>query len=133
MALIEFKDLPNTDTPINADNLNHNFNELNKANTYSTDEQVIGIWIDGKPIYRKVIDIGTLPNATNKEINTGLDSTVVRPIRMYGYAYNSSGGFMTLPYIITDSGSIYLQYLSSNKIRVTASSDRSSMNGYVVL
>lgn len=28
MALIEFKDLPNTDTPINAENLNHNFNEV---------------------------------------------------------------------------------------------------------
>lgn len=28
MSLIEFKDLPNTDTPINAENLNHNFNEI---------------------------------------------------------------------------------------------------------
>ena len=28
MALIEFKDYPNTDTPLNAENLNHNFNEL---------------------------------------------------------------------------------------------------------
>ena len=28
MALKEFKDLPNTDTPINAENLNYNFNEL---------------------------------------------------------------------------------------------------------
>ena len=28
MALIEFKNKPNTDTPINDDNLNHNFNEL---------------------------------------------------------------------------------------------------------
>ena len=28
MALIEFKNKPDTTTPINADNLNHNFNEL---------------------------------------------------------------------------------------------------------
>lgn len=28
MALLEFKDLPSTDTPINAQNLNSNFNEL---------------------------------------------------------------------------------------------------------
>lgn len=28
MALKEFKNLPNTDTPINAENLNSNFNEL---------------------------------------------------------------------------------------------------------
>jgi hypothetical protein len=29
MSLIEFKDLPDTSTPINAENLNNNFNELN--------------------------------------------------------------------------------------------------------
>lgn len=28
MALIEFKDLPDTSTPLTPDNLNHNFNEL---------------------------------------------------------------------------------------------------------
>lgn len=33
MALIEFKDLPNTTTPITADNLNNNFDELNKLNS----------------------------------------------------------------------------------------------------
>ena len=32
MELIEFKDLPNTDTPINAENLNHNFNYLAEKN-----------------------------------------------------------------------------------------------------
>lgn len=31
------------------------------SNNYSTDEQVIGTWIDGKPLYRKVIS-GTFPN-----------------------------------------------------------------------
>lgn len=29
MSLIEFKDLPDTSTPINSANLNNNFNELN--------------------------------------------------------------------------------------------------------
>lgn len=31
-------------------------NYLNNRETYSTSEQVIGTWIDGKPIYRKVIN-----------------------------------------------------------------------------
>ena len=30
MSLIEFQDYPSTETPLNAENLNHNFNELNK-------------------------------------------------------------------------------------------------------
>ena len=29
---------------------------INKLNTYSEEEQVIGNWIDGKPLYRKVIE-----------------------------------------------------------------------------
>ena len=52
----------NGETPINADNLNKienqletNTNDINALNTYSTSEQRIGTWIDGKPLYRKVI------------------------------------------------------------------------------
>lgn len=37
-----------------------------KAQNYSTTEQVIGTWIDGKPLYRKVIQLTTLPNNTTK-------------------------------------------------------------------
>lgn len=33
MALIEFKNLPDTSTPLTAENLNNNFNELNKINS----------------------------------------------------------------------------------------------------
>ena len=31
---------------------------LNTLDVYSTEEQIIGTWIDGKPLYRKVLDIG---------------------------------------------------------------------------
>ena len=37
--------------------------------SYSTEEvKTGGKWIDGKPIYRKVVDVGTLPNATSKVV-----------------------------------------------------------------
>ena len=39
---------------------------------YSTEEQVVGTWIDGKPIYRKVIDFGALPNSTLKQVPHGI-------------------------------------------------------------
>lgn len=32
-----------------------------KPTHYSTDEQVVGTWVDGKPIYQKTISIGDLP------------------------------------------------------------------------
>ena len=40
---------------------------INKLNTYLPKEHVIGTWVNGKPIYRRVIDIDTitLVNGTN--------------------------------------------------------------------
>lgn len=38
MALIEFKNLPDTSTPLNAENLNHNFNELLPVTLYENQD-----------------------------------------------------------------------------------------------
>ena len=44
-------------------------NAVASALSYSTTEQLTGgTWIDGKPIYRKTVDCGTLPNATSKNV-----------------------------------------------------------------
>lgn len=83
----EWKDLPDETTPIKARDLNHieqgisnlntsigdlntlnttnkssivgAINEVYQNNVYSTDETVVGKWIDGKPIYKKVIEINS--------------------------------------------------------------------------
>ena len=41
---------------------------------YSLNEQVIGTWIDGKPLYQKTVDCGALPNATIKNVPHGIDN-----------------------------------------------------------
>lgn len=67
MQKINFQDLPNTTTPINASNLNqvqtNTENAINVLNTYSTSEQTIGTWIDDKPLYRKVFQIPTISSS----------------------------------------------------------------------
>ena len=47
---------------------------------YSTAETVVGVWTDGKPLYRKVVDFGTLPNKSTKSIAHGIEDieTIVR-------------------------------------------------------
>lgn len=68
MALVEFR---NNQAPyINAENLNNNFNELNnKVDEYSTSEiKTNKVWIDGKPIYRKVIQ-GSAANTDNLSLS----------------------------------------------------------------
>ena len=43
--------------------------KIDKIETYSTEEQVIGTWIDGKPIYRKVVSTTISDFAGTKDID----------------------------------------------------------------
>ena len=49
-------------------------NAVNKRFTYSTKgkEQIVGYWINGKPIYRKIIE--TSENSTSVSISTGISN-----------------------------------------------------------
>lgn len=101
---------------------------------YSTSEQVIGTWIDGKPIYRKVVNFGTLPNATTKEVSSGL-TNVDTIVSLRGIAQSSSGAF-PMPIVLnsTFANQTTLYYnKSNNTIQIIAGSNRSSYTGYIIL
>ena len=95
---VNWENLPSTKTPVNADNLNKmdegianidtkinskqdkliagtgieitDKNTINNINeNYSTDEQVVGKWIDGKPLYRKVYKSSEFSNKYNILVN----------------------------------------------------------------
>lgn len=59
--------------------------------TYSETEQVVGTWIDGKPIYRKVVQKNTTINAGNNRVTHGI-SNLETLVNVYGTIYftNSS-------------------------------------------
>ncbi|MBQ8044717.1 MAG: tail fiber protein [Clostridia bacterium] len=48
-------------------------NEINEINTYSTEEQVIGMWI-GKPYYRKIINVNNLAIADGVTLEHGIEN-----------------------------------------------------------
>ena len=52
------------------DNVLNNVKDyVDNSNSYSTEEiKTGGTWIDGKPIYRKVVNVGTLPDKTSKTV-----------------------------------------------------------------
>lgn len=68
MQKINFKNLPDKSTPINAANLNKLQDNVeasfNVLNNYSTEEKVVGTWYNGKPIYRQVFVNRVLSNTT---------------------------------------------------------------------
>jgi hypothetical protein len=142
MSLIEFKNLPDTSTPFTAENFNNNFEYLESLNNYSTDEIIIGKWIDNKPIYRKVINFGTLPNASRKEVITDIPTNETNIINYYGIAYGTDSN--NLKYVLTlpdvdPQGPAQATRLSINTLNgyynifIKAGIDRSNYTAHVVL
>lgn len=106
----------------------------NKANTYSTTETIIGKWVDGKTLYRKVIDTGALPNSTTKVIGT--INTDERITNIYGCTFNSNNNFtMPIPTISTASLTECIQIYvdGSYNITIRTGSNRNGYSGYVVV
>lgn len=102
---------------------------------YSTNEIIVGKWVDDKPIYRKVIDIGNLPNASQTIVSHNI-SNIERIVKLYGTATRDSDkDTMPIPYVTfnsNNSGGINL-YANNVSVLVSTSTDRSSYTGYVIL
>lgn len=77
--------------------------ELNK--TYTTEEQIVGTWIDGTPIYRRVISLhlkDTITAPANKISVTPIDITPIENVnRVIDFKR------INMPYTITSSGINY--------------------------
>lgn len=75
---------------------------INKLNEYSTEEQVIGKWIDGKPLYRKVISSNFASTVNSqKTIGTIKDFNVI--VKFEGYFINPTNDrFYPFPFALND-------------------------------
>ena len=107
--------------------VNENAEEIDKLKTYSTEEQVIGTWIDGRPLYRKMIFCNALPNATAKHINSGLDSSC-KVVKMYGYskANSSENLYIPLPFVSPTANESVGINMWKNNITISTGIDRSN-------
>jgi hypothetical protein len=102
---------------------------INGLKTYSTSEKRIGTWIDGKPIYRKVIELGSLPNNTYKDVSTGLTHSNIRLTKLYGVCYTSTGDSQTF------IGDMYTRFelRANNTIRITTTANYSNYTSYAII
>ena len=74
---------------------------------YSTDETPTGeTWIDGSPIYRKVLEFTSITNGGNNDAAIGAGGVIGTIIRFWGLGYNSAGAYAwNIPHY--DSSSSY--------------------------
>jgi len=105
---------------------------LNVYSDYSATEKLTGEkWIDGKPLYRKVINIGAMPNASSKSVAHG--ASIDTCIHIYGFAVT---GAVRVPLPFVSSSSITAAMainLNSGNIDITAGTDRTAFTGYVII
>lgn len=86
---------------------------------YSTEEVKIGTWIDGKPLYRKVLSL-TTPSTTNSTKIANFDKTFIIK-NYYGNAFISASNqllpinfyftdvYKIATYVVNNSGEIYMK------------------------
>lgn len=109
---------------------------VDKKQTYSTDEIVVGTWIDGKPIYRKVYQISALPNSTRMYVTCGIRN-VENLITMRG-VMKSSNEWDNLPGVYTN-GTLIDSLVIERKgdiltqMRILTNTNRSTFSAFVIL
>lgn len=113
-------------------------NYINDAimDNYSTTPQIIGSWINGDAIYRKVVDLGTLVNANTKQVSSGITGSII-PIKIYGYAYKSNEMF-PLPFVWGDTSVVgnycgLFYNIETNYVWFRTNRDMSSYSGYAII
>lgn len=104
------------------------------ARKYSLDEQVVGIWTDGKPLYQKTINFGTLPNNTVKDLDHGI-SNVDKIWVFDGFAYQPNGDFVNQLSLCVPFNLSAGWYFGANKtiVRCETKTDRTAYSAFVTI
>lgn len=94
-------------------------NKFNKSDLYSTDEKIVGQWIDGKPLYQKTITISGVAFTTSYKVigNIGLIPDYVHVSKYmllssngdYKFVHNGTGDDGINIRIATNTGDISLR------------------------
>ena len=128
-----WKDLPDETTPIQASDLNHieqgigdlntsigdlntlnttnkssivgAINEVYQNNVYSTDETVVGKWIDGKPIYRKVTVFSSVLNDRDNDLGIQNIDTIIESKVHFLNSKSEDDSFRKLPTLYVQNNS----------------------------
>lgn len=98
-----------------------------KTNIITGQEVATNEYVDGNQVFVKRINLGALPNASQKKVSTGLTNiSMVKPL--LGYAINTNGTIINLPHVATStiSGGVAINLDSNGDISISTGNDRST-------
>lgn len=104
-----------------------------QAGTFSTTETRIGTWLNGKPLYRRLLPVTT---AAGQQVYDIASWKVEIPVNLYGYVIkNGDHRPVNFAICFSDNGAVYFVscFYVSNTIRLQSHSAYAGMSGYVIL
>lgn len=106
----------------------------NLLNSYSTSEQVVGTWIDGKPLYRKVIT-GTTTAGNNLDISkNSISANIDKFVYFGGVTIQPNNNISLVPYFAAETDRTSIYYASSiDAIRIRAGSSYGYGDVFVIV
>lgn len=109
--------------------------DIKDGEVYSTSEiKTNKIWIDGKPIYRKVFDLGVIPSDGAMTHSTNLNNVSIKKID--GYVYDSDDTVVQPINYISQSTTSIIETITINngsQIRLRTKGPFTNIKAYVVL
>lgn len=86
---------------------------VNKISNYSATEQVVGKWVDGKPVYRKVIS-GVTETAGTFDVET-ISTNIKQVIKVDGFVVS---GTTNLPIAYSNTGAPIFYFVDGNNLNI---------------
>lgn len=101
---------------------------------YSLEETKIGKWVDGKPLYRKVVYISNLPNSNSIDYDIFNDTSIIDNCHINGNSYYVDNNYNIPINTPFDASSLCFSFITNNKkLRIYCASNRSSQYAYVIV
>lgn len=101
-------------------------NNITTGIEFATDE-----WIDGKQVFRKRINCGSLPNNTTKLVGIGIALSSITIIGLKGIANRADYNYPLPQSDPSGLNTVSLAITNPSNIEIKATSDRSTFTGYV--
>ena len=115
------------------DNITFTAQLFENPTIYSFNEQRIGVWVDGKPLYQKTVYISSLPNNATTNYPHGI-SDISAIVGMDSCVKWSSGWITNLPWVASgDDTETITASAGLTNIQVATNKNRTSMSAYIIL
>lgn len=104
-------------------------NKFDKANLYSTDEKIVGRWIDGKPMYQKTVNCGNMPDSTTKNTSHNI-SNIDKIVGCEAFGVNETTGVFH-PFPLANDTIANQVWMSASKTNISIWTGTNSLTAEV--